>query len=115
MPAIVLEIPAEVAAHLRLPEGRAAQDLRRELAVFLVREGLLSQPQACQVAGMQRLDFEAGLRGDERELRLRGSVGAGRAAAVTAPPGRQTRCQGSATSAACGSPTQGVDPWDHGG
>jgi predicted HTH domain antitoxin len=56
--AITLEIPEDIAAALRLPPSRASDELRREFAVFLVKEGLLPRHQARQLAGMERVAFE---------------------------------------------------------
>jgi predicted HTH domain antitoxin len=53
-----IEIPADVIAALRLPRGRVAEELRREFAVFLVKEGLLPRPKARVLAGMERLEFD---------------------------------------------------------
>ena len=43
MAAITLEIPEDIAAALRFPPNRASEELRREFAVFLVKEGTLAQ------------------------------------------------------------------------
>jgi hypothetical protein len=59
MAAITLEIPADIAARLRLPPARASEELRREFAVFLVREGILPRHEARKLAAMVRRD-EAG-------------------------------------------------------
>lgn len=58
MESLVMEIPPEVLQALKLPEKRVQEELRREFAVFLVKEGLLPRPQARQFAGMERLAFE---------------------------------------------------------
>lgn len=58
MESLVMEIPPEVLQAMKLPEKRAREELRREFAVFLVKEGLLPRPQARQFAGMERLEFE---------------------------------------------------------
>lgn len=58
MAGLVMEIPPEVLQALKLPEKRVHDELRKEFAVFLVKEGLLPRPQARQFAGMQRLEFE---------------------------------------------------------
>ena len=58
MSRIQLEIPDEVLFALKIPEGRAEEELRREFAVFLVKEGLLPRPQARKVARMDRLAFD---------------------------------------------------------
>jgi predicted HTH domain antitoxin len=43
---------------IRLPPDRVADELRREFAVFLVREGLLLHAQARKLAAMERIEFE---------------------------------------------------------
>ncbi len=54
-----LPIPDDAFAALRLPPARAEVELRREFAVFLVREGLLEPAQARTVAGMARVAFDS--------------------------------------------------------
>jgi predicted HTH domain antitoxin len=58
MAAITLEIPDDIAAALRFPPGRASEELRREFAVFLVKEGILPRHQARQLAALPRVEFE---------------------------------------------------------
>jgi len=58
MAAIVLEIPEAIASALRFPPNRASEELRREFAVFLVKEGLLPRHEARELAAMERLAFE---------------------------------------------------------
>lgn len=58
MAAITLEIPEDIAAALRFPPSRASEELRREFAVFLVKEGLLPRHQARQLAALERVAFE---------------------------------------------------------
>ncbi len=58
MAAITLEIPDDVAAALRFPANRASEELRREFAVFLVKEGILPRQKARRLAGMERVAFE---------------------------------------------------------
>ena len=58
MSSLNLLIPAEVVDSLRLPPGRAEEELHREFAVFLVKERLLTRAQARRVAVMERLEFE---------------------------------------------------------
>jgi predicted HTH domain antitoxin len=61
--AISLHIPDDLLGALKLPPRSAEQDLRKELAVHLVAEGLLPEASACRLAGMSRLMF-ARLPGD---------------------------------------------------
>lgn len=58
MAAITLEIPDDVVAALRFPANRASEELRREFAVFLVKEGILPRQKARRLAGMERVAFE---------------------------------------------------------
>ena len=58
MAAITLEIPDDIAARLRFPPDRASEELRREFAVFLVKEGLLPRHQARQLSALSRVAFE---------------------------------------------------------
>jgi predicted HTH domain antitoxin len=58
MAAILLEIPDDIAVALRIPPGRATEELRREFAVFLVKEGLLPRHQARAFAMMERVAFD---------------------------------------------------------
>ena len=52
---LVIEIPEDVVAHLRLPPRNMVQELKKELAVHLYVEGLLPEASACRLAGMTRL------------------------------------------------------------
>jgi hypothetical protein len=58
-----LPIPDDAFAALKLPPERAEAELRREFAVFLVKEGLLEPAQARTVAGMERVPFASLLAG----------------------------------------------------
>jgi predicted HTH domain antitoxin len=58
MAAITLEIPDDIADALRFPPNRASEELRREFAVFLVKEGILPRYQARKLAAMERVAFE---------------------------------------------------------
>jgi hypothetical protein len=58
MAAITLEIPEDIAARLRFPPARASEELRREFAVFLVKEGILPRHQARKLAAMDRIAFD---------------------------------------------------------
>jgi predicted HTH domain antitoxin len=55
---LVLEIGPDVLEAIRLPPDRVADELRREFAVFLVREGLLPRAKARQLASMERIEFD---------------------------------------------------------
>jgi predicted HTH domain antitoxin len=58
MAAITLEIPEDIAARLRFPPNRASEELRREFAVFLVKEGILPRHEARKLAAMERIAFD---------------------------------------------------------
>jgi cytochrome P450 len=51
-------VDEEVRMLLRALEPRGEAELRREFAVFLVREGLLPRGKARQLAAMERLEFD---------------------------------------------------------
>jgi predicted HTH domain antitoxin len=53
-----IEIPDEVMHALKLPPRSASQDLRVELAVHLVAEGLLPTAAARRLADVSRVAFE---------------------------------------------------------
>ena len=55
---LVLEIPDDVAAALRLPPAQAEQQLRTELALALYARQILPLGKARQLAGLTRRDFE---------------------------------------------------------
>ena len=63
---LVLEIPEEVQAALRLPPDELEGELRKELAVALYRRQVLSLGKARTLAGMTRWQFEELL--GEREV-----------------------------------------------
>lgn len=58
MAAITLEIPEDVADALRFPPNRASEELQREFAVFLVKEGILPRHKARRLAAMERIAFD---------------------------------------------------------
>ena len=66
---LLIEIPEDVVAHLHLPPRNVKQELKKELAVHLYAEGLLSEASACRLVGMTRLAF-AQLLG-ERQIPVR--------------------------------------------
>jgi predicted HTH domain antitoxin len=63
-----LHIPRSVADAIALPEGRKEEELRRELAVTLYREEMLSFGKARELAGLDKFGFAEllGTRGIER-------------------------------------------------
>ena len=52
-----LHIPQSVADAIALPEGRKEQELQRELAVTLYREGMLSFGKARELANLDTFAF----------------------------------------------------------
>lgn len=62
---LLIELPEDVIAHLRLPPRSLKQELKKELAVHLYAEGLLPEATACRLADMTRLAF-AQLLGERR-------------------------------------------------
>lgn len=53
-----LQIPDDAFNALKLPAGRAEQELHCEFAIFLVKEGLLEPTQARTIANMDRVAFQ---------------------------------------------------------
>lgn len=53
-----LQIPDEAYQALKLPPGRAEEELQHEFAVFVVKEGLLHPAQARTIAQMGRVEFQ---------------------------------------------------------
>ena len=66
---LLIEIPEDITAHLRLPPRNLKQELKKELAVHLYAESLLPEACACSLAGMTRIAF-AQLLG-ERQIPIR--------------------------------------------
>jgi len=58
MTTLRLQIPEEAFKALKLPPGRAEEELQHEFAVFLVKEGLLDPAHARTVARMGRVEFQ---------------------------------------------------------
>jgi predicted HTH domain antitoxin len=55
---ILVTVPDDVVAALKLPPRSLESDLCKELAVHLVAERLLPVASACRLAGWSRLAFE---------------------------------------------------------
>jgi predicted HTH domain antitoxin len=66
---LLIEIPEDIVAHIRLPLRNLKQELKKELAVHLYADGLLPEASACRLAAMTRLAF-AQLLG-ERQIPVR--------------------------------------------
>ena len=58
MPTISLDIPEDIARHLKLPRGREKRILTQELALRLFEEGIITAAQGARLIGMDRLAFE---------------------------------------------------------
>jgi len=57
MSAVHLEIPEDILFDLKIPKDRWDTELRKELALQLYREQLLSFGNARRLAGMTKIDF----------------------------------------------------------
>lgn len=57
MKTLAIEIPEEILCELRIPKQRWRVELRKELALQLYRENLLSLGNARRLAGMTKIDF----------------------------------------------------------
>lgn len=55
---ISIEIPDEIASQLRIPPKQIKMQLKRELALHLVAEGICTSAQGARLAQMSRLAFE---------------------------------------------------------
>lgn len=58
MARVILEIPEDIQAALRLPPGEIEPELRRELALALYARGILSLGKARALARMDRWAYE---------------------------------------------------------
>lgn len=72
MSTITLEIPEDIARHLKLPQGRAKKMLMHELALRLFDEGIITAAQGARLLGMDRLAFERLLA--ENEIPIHGAA-----------------------------------------
>ncbi len=57
MKTLNIEIPEEILLELKIPKQRWSAELRRELALQLYRENLLSFGNARRLAGITKMDF----------------------------------------------------------
>jgi len=55
---ISIEIPDEIASQLRIPPKQIKTQLKKELAIHLVAEGICTLAQGARLAQMSRLAFE---------------------------------------------------------
>lgn len=58
MDAITLEIPAGIAAQIKLPPRKARKMLMEELVTRLYEQGIITSGQGAELLGMNRLRFE---------------------------------------------------------
>lgn len=58
MESIFLQIPPEIAAHIKLPPKRAQKVLMEELVLRLYEEGIISAGHGAYLLKMDRLSFE---------------------------------------------------------
>ncbi len=70
MPDLLLPIPAESLESARIPPGRMEIELRKELALQLYREQLITGAAACRMAGIGKVDLQylLGERGIPQQL-----------------------------------------------
>ena len=54
---LVIEIPGEIISEAKFPAHKAEQTIKRELAIHLYREGMLSFGNARKLAEMDKLSF----------------------------------------------------------
>jgi predicted HTH domain antitoxin len=54
---LILEIPDSVVCALRLPRKEQSRQLKKELAVSLYAQGILSFGKACELAEIDQLEF----------------------------------------------------------
>lgn len=57
MKTLALEIPEEVLISVKIPRNRWELDLKRELALQLYRENMISFANAHRLAGMTKIEF----------------------------------------------------------
>lgn len=55
---VTISIPGDVLEHAKIPRARMERELRKELALQLYREGIVSHAGACRIANLQKLEFQ---------------------------------------------------------
>ncbi len=55
---VTISIPGDVLEHAKIPRGHIERELRKELALQLYREGIVSHAGACRIANLQKLEFQ---------------------------------------------------------
>jgi predicted HTH domain antitoxin len=69
MSTVVIEIPSDLAAALRVPPNEQTARLHRELALRLYQKGLLPFGKARQLAGLTKWEFHSALGEEDIERR----------------------------------------------
>jgi predicted HTH domain antitoxin len=55
---ISLTIPGDALAAVKIPRQRLQSELKKQLAIQLYREGLISSVGACRIAGVEKSEFQ---------------------------------------------------------
>lgn len=55
---ISLTIPGDALAAVKIPRHRLHSELKKQLAIQLYREGLISSAGACRIAGVEKPEFQ---------------------------------------------------------
>lgn len=55
---ISLTIPGDALAAVKIPRHRLQSELKKQLAIQLYREGLISGAGACRIAGVAKAEFQ---------------------------------------------------------
>ena len=55
---VSVTIPGEALAAVKIPRHRLEAELRKQLAIQLYREGLISGAGACRIAGVAKAEFQ---------------------------------------------------------
>jgi len=55
---VVLTLPGDSLAGVKIPPGRMEEELRRRLAMALFSDGILSGAAACRMAGVDKAEFQ---------------------------------------------------------
>ena len=55
---LVLTLPGEALANVRIPPAELERELRRRLAAALFSDGILGGAAACRLAGMDKAEFQ---------------------------------------------------------
>jgi|GEM_PF-1213201 len=58
MKTMMLEIPEEVLASVKIPKAQLESELRRRLAAALLTEAVIGDAAACKLAGLGKAEFQ---------------------------------------------------------